>query len=74
MHLRPTINWLDMQGQKNISNISTWNTDTGDWIGWNLPNIPSNLQDAMHQIQTLLKGCAPIHITLKDQRGWGNGN
>jgi hypothetical protein len=74
MHLRPLINWLDMQGKKHISDISSWNTDTGDWIGWNLPNIPSNLQDAAHQIQTLLKGCAPIHITLKDQRGWGNGN
>jgi hypothetical protein len=74
MHLRQIINWLDMKGKNHISDISSWNTDTGDWIGWNLPNIPSNLQDAAHQIQTLLKGCAPIHITLKYKRGWGNGN
>jgi hypothetical protein len=37
-----------MKGKKHISDISSWNTDTGDWIGWNLANIPSNLQDAAH--------------------------
>jgi hypothetical protein len=73
MHLRPLINWLDLQGKKYISDISSWSADTGDWIGWNLQNLPSNLQDAAHQLQILLKGCAPIHTTLKDQRGWGNG-
>jgi len=73
MHLQPLINWLDLQGKKYLSNISFWSADTRDWIGWNLQNMPSNIQDAAHQIQILLKGCAPICTTLKDQRGWGNG-
>jgi hypothetical protein len=73
IHLRPLINWLDSQGKKIISDISSWSADTGDWIGWNLQNPPSNLQEAAHQLQNLLRGCAPICTTLKDQRGWGNG-
>jgi hypothetical protein len=74
IQLRPLINWLDMQGKKHIWDISSWHADTGDWTGWNLQNIPSNLQDAARQLKSFLKGCAPIPITLRDQRGWGNGN
>jgi hypothetical protein len=73
IHLRPLINWLNLQGKKYISYISSWSADTGDWIGWNLQNPPRNLQDVAHQLQNLLRGCAPIRTTLKDQRGWGNG-
>jgi hypothetical protein len=74
MNLRPLIIWLDRQGKKCIADISSWNMETGDWIGWNLTNTPTNLQEAAKQLQNLLKGCAPIHINSKDKRGWGNGN
>jgi hypothetical protein len=59
--------------KKYISDISSWSADSGEWIGWNLQNLPNNLQDAAHQLQILLRGCAPICNTLKDKRGWGNG-
>jgi len=71
--LQPLINCLNLQGKKYISDTSFWIADSGDSIGWNLQNLPSNLQEATHQLQSLLKGCAPIHNTLKDKRGWGNG-
>jgi len=74
LNLRPLISWLDGQGKKHIADISTWNMETGDWIGWNLKNTPNNLQEEARQLQTLLKGCAPINTTSKDQRGWGKGN
>jgi hypothetical protein len=48
--------------------------EIGNWIGWNLTNIPNNLQEVARQLQTMLKGCAPINIISKDQRGWGKGN
>jgi hypothetical protein len=74
MNLCLLINWLDRQGKKCIANISSWNMETMDWIGWNLTKIPNNLQEAASQLQNMLKGCAPINITSKDQRRWGNEN
>jgi hypothetical protein len=54
--------------KKYISDISSWSTNSEDWIGWNLQNLPNNLQDAAHQMQNLLRGCAPICNMLKYKR------
>ena len=53
-----------------LFDISSWKTD-GIWENWNIPEVRPILLDAKTSLLFHLPGCAPVHISLPNKRGWG---
>lgn len=62
--------WMKATGINKLWDITVWNGV--QWAGWQLSDVPSNLQHEVNHLRVLLNGIAPLHCRKKDRRGWGD--
>jgi hypothetical protein len=63
---------MDGQNLKTLFDISTWGNDRCKlWQGWEVGNLPQDLENDLCALKLSLQGKAPIKKKGKDERGWG---
>lgn len=68
--LRLIKDWLAHQNKFTKYDISIWNV-LRSWSGWNLGDLPLDIQDQAEKLLYTLQGLSPWHIEDQDERGWG---
>ena len=66
----PLRRWLD-HGYKTLKDFAIWGS-RGDWNGWIQLNPPSHLDPLYASFNSFLHGIAPLNLSEKDLKGWGN--
>ena len=58
------------KGVNLLWDLSTW--EGNKWIGWDLGDLPPELEAEADTLTNLLQGKYPIKEGTRDKRGWGN--
>ena len=61
--------WLLENGTTTLWDLSAW--ENSNWIGWNLGNLPPDLEEEVTTLTVLLQGKSPFREGIRDRRGWG---
>ena len=65
--------FLTNLGKTNLMDISKWHPEgRHNWIGWDIPDCPPNLEEEKVRLRHCLNGKSPVAKHLKDVRGWGS--
>jgi hypothetical protein len=63
---------MDGQNLNMLYDISKWGNEKGkSWQGWEVGNLPQDLENDWGALKLSLQGKAPIKKRGKDERGWG---
>ena len=63
---------MDGKNPKTLYDISKWGNERGKpWQGWEVGNLPQDLENDWGALKLSLQGKAPIKKIGKDERGWG---
>lgn len=66
----PALNWLQGKGIWNLAQISKWGASLKEWIGWDLPKYPRDLQPNFNALKDQLHSKAPIQEGARDSLRW----
>ena len=64
--------WLLDKGATSLWDLSAW--EDNNWIGWDLGDLPPELEVEANILTSLLQGKSPLREGARDRRGWGNNS